>query len=288
MRLGLALAAFVAACVPAVSEAATDEVCSSISLLSPAQGQHFIGTRPIHFSWSGEPMGTVSRELRLATLNGGETVLPLGGRFSDTVKVKMDGDMGWIIVFKDADGNVLCTSPAGLMKAGAGGGNASASGGSSLSTAVAGDTPPPAKAAVFMNNGRLVIVLQNSPYTGEYTKLVSSNDYDGRTEDLQGSIGLEIHGNDAVNKIYGSNLSDLIYSYDSPDFVNPGPGKDTVDLGKRTLNGTIFGSEGIATADGEADIVYAPSSTLIGGFSVSFNEATSFDGVLDQISGNGN
>ena len=287
MRLGLGLAAAAAVFLPSLA-AAADRECSGIQLLAPSAGAHFFGQRPIMFQWSGEPVGTETRELRLAGLDGSEIVVPLDGRFSDTVKVKMDGDMGWIIVFKDVDGNVLCTSPAGLIQAGAGGGNASASGGSSLSTAVAGATPPPTTAAVFMNNGRLVIVLQNSPYTGEYTKLVASNDYDGRTEDLQGSIGLEIHGNDAVNKIFGSSLSDLIYSYDSPDFVNPGPGKDTVDLGKRTLNGTIFFAEAVATEDSEADILLLPSGTQIGGFSALFNETSGFDNGLDQLLANGN
>jgi hypothetical protein len=270
MRLGLAVAAFAAFVVPSVSYAA-DRVCSDIALLSPSQGQHFIGTRPIHFSWSGEPIGTVTRELHLAALDGSEVVIPLDGRFSDTVKVKMTGDLGWAVVFKDADGKVLCTSPAGLIAAGSGGGSAAGASGGSLSGTVAAATPAaPPKPAVFMNNGRLVIVLQNSPYTGAYTRLVSSNDYDGRTEPLEGAIGLEIHGNDANNALYGSNGPDLIYGYGAGDYVVPGTGQDSIYMGgpPNTLEGDAW-----YTRDGEPDLIVIEPG--IGAAVPAFNAADS-------------
>jgi len=204
------------------------------------------------FEWSGEPVGTETRELRLAGLDGSEIVVPLDGRFSDTVNVKMTGDLGWAIAFKNASGKVLCTSPAGLIRAGAGGGSVQA-GGSSLSTTVAGGATAPAPApqpSVFMQGGRLVIVLQNSPYAGAYTKLINSNDYDGRTEDLQGSSGLEIHGNNAANKIWGSNGADLIFAYGSADYVNAGPGTDTINLGS-----SGGGIDSFYSIDGEADTI---------------------------------
>ncbi|RYG86638.1 MAG: hypothetical protein EON59_09500 [Alphaproteobacteria bacterium] len=227
-------------------------VCSAIAPVSPAAGAHFLGSRPIMFQWSGEPVGTANRELHLARLDGSETVIPLDGRFSDTVKVKMPGDLGWAVVFRDANGKVLCTSLPGVIRAGAGTSGAGTThvspGASSLSTP--GGASAPAVAVVYMNNGRLVIVLQNSPYAGSYTKLVASNDYDGTNEDLMGASGLEIHGNDAPNRLFGSAGSDLIYGYDSGDYIDPGPGQDEIFLGGAPTDPNAF-----YTRDGQADVV---------------------------------
>jgi Ca2+-binding RTX toxin-like protein len=227
MRFGGVLAAMAAVLVPSLSLAA-DRVCTNIALLSPAYGQHFIGTRPIHFSWSGEPVGTATRELRLASLDGAEVVLPLDGRFSDTLKVKMTGDLGWAVVFRDGDGTVLCVSPAGLIAAGAGGGSLDGAPATSLSSSVAG-TP-----AVFMRNGRLVIVLQNSPYTGPYTRLIASDNYDGTGEDLMGAIGVELYANNANNTVRGTNGNDIIHLYAGTDTTNGGPGNDDTYMGSGT------------------------------------------------------
>lgn len=228
MRLGGVLAAVAAVLVPSLSFAA-DRVCANIALLSPAYGQHFIGTRPIHFSWSGEPVGTATRELRLASLDGAEVVLPLDGRFSDTLKVKMTGDLGWAVVFRDGDGNVLCVSPAGLIAAGAGGGSLDGAPGASLSSSVAGTAP-----AVFMKNGRLVIVLQNSPYTGPYTRLIASDNYDGTGEDLMGAIGVELYANNANNTVRGTSGNDIIHLYAGTDTTDGGPGNDDTYAGSGT------------------------------------------------------
>ncbi len=175
----------------------------------------------------------MSRELHLAALDGSEVVIPLDGRFSDTVKVNMNGDLGWAVVFKDADGKVLCTSPAGLIAAGAGGGQNAGGSAGSLSGTVAGTAPgatPPAAAApkpvVFMKDGRLVIVLQSSPYTGPYTKLVAADNYDMTTEDLMGAAGVEFHGNNLANKVIGSPGNDLIWLYDGNDQAEGGAGDD--------------------------------------------------------------
>lgn len=225
MRLCLAIAAFVAVFMPSVSLAAANRVCSGIDLLSPARGQHFIGTRPMHFSWSGEPAGTVTRALHLAALDGSEVVIPLDGRFSDTVKVRMTGDLGWAVVFKDANGKVLCTSPAGLLRAGSGGGQAPGTASSLSSTSAAA---PPPLVVVFTKNGRLVIVLQDTPYTGQYSKLVSSDDYDMSNEDLMGAAGIEFHGNDRRNVITGSPGNDLIWLYGGNDEAEGGLGDDVL------------------------------------------------------------
>ncbi len=235
---------------------AADRVCSSIQLLSPSQGQHFIGSRPIHFSWSGEPEGTVTRALHLASLDGSEVVLPLDGRFSDTVRVKMTGDLAWAVVFRDADGKVLCTSPAGLIAAGAGGGqNAGASAGS-LSGTVAGAppaavpaAPPPRLVAGFTNNGRLVIVLQNTPYTGQYSKLVTADNYDLSTEDRMGTSGFEFHGNNIGNAVTGSPYNDLIWLYNGNDQAEGGAGNDILVGGEG--NDTLTD-----TAQNDADTLY--------------------------------
>ncbi len=108
-----------------------------------------------------------------------------------------------------------------------------------------------------MNNGRLVIVLQNSPYTGAYTKLVNSDSYDGSAEDLQGSDGLEIHGNDQSNFLIGSAKSDLIYGYGAADLLNGGAGKDELHFG---LPPTL---EKVQSNDGEVDKIYS-TGTIIG------------------------
>jgi len=250
MRLSLALAAFAAVLLPSASLAATNRVCSAIDLLSPASGHHFIGTRPIHFSWSGEPAGTVSRELHLAALDGSEVVMPLDGRFSDTVKVKMTGDLGWAVVFKDANGKVLCTSPAGLLHAGSGssGGQAvgsmeSLAGPGSPGAAAAG-APPQRLVVGFTNNGRLVIVLQDTPYTGQYSKLVADG-YDMSTEDLMAAIGVEFHGNGQDNVVTGSLGNDLIWLYDGNDHATGGLGDDILvgGNGNDILDDTAGGSD---------------------------------------------
>ncbi len=258
MRLGLAVAALAAVFVPSVSYAA-DRVCSSIQLLSPASGQHFIGTRPIHFSWSGEPIGTVTRELHLAALDGTDVVTPLDRRFSDTVKVKMTGDLGWAVVFKDADGKVLCTSPAGIIAAGSGGGSSARADGGSLSSTVAGVTPAaPAKpvdprlVVGFTNNGRLVIVLQNTPYTGQYSKLVAADDYNMTAENLMGADGVEFHGNNVRNVVTGSQGKDLIFLYDGADVAVGGRGDDIIVGG----NGDDNLSDPLL---GDRDILYGGS-----------------------------
>lgn len=257
MRLGLAVAAFAALFVPSVSYAA-DRVCSSIALLSPAQGQHFIGSRPIHFSWSGEPVGTVTRELHLAALDGSEVVVPLDGRFSDTVRVRMTGDLAWAVVFKDADGKVLCSSPIGLIAAGAGGGQNAGGSAGSLSGTVAGAAPaapaapPPRLVAGFTNNGRLVIVLQNTPYTGQYSKLVTADNYDMTNEDLMGASGVEFHGNNLRNDVTGSPKNDLIYLYDGDDKAEGGAGDDILVGG----NGIDTLSDIAPTNINDRDILY--------------------------------
>lgn len=283
MRLGLAVVAFAAFVVPSVSYAA-DRVCSSIALLSPAQGQHFIGSRPIHFSWSGEPIGTVSRELHLAALDGSEVVIPLDGRFSDTAKVKMTGDLGWAVVFKDADGKVLCVSPAGVISAGAGGGSSAGAGGGSLSGTVAGasaipkpsatpapSAPPPDPRFVvgFTNNGRLVIVLQNTPYTGQYSKLVTADSYNMTNEDLMGSSGIEFHGNDAQNIVVGSPGDDIIWLYGANDAAEGGDGDDILVGG----NGADTLEDKTPSNVNDRDVLYGgPGLDNIGSFDDDAND----------------
>jgi len=178
---------------------------------------------------------TVTRELHLAALDGSEVVIPLDGRFSDTVKVKMTGDLAWAVVFKDADGKVLCSSPIRLLAAGAGGGQNAGGSASSLSGTVAGVTPAtvpaapsPRLVAGFTNNGRLVIVLQNSPYTGQYAKLVEADNYDITAADVAGVSGVELHGNNVANKVTGSPKNDLIWLYGGNDEAEGGAGDDTL------------------------------------------------------------
>ncbi|WP_395813598.1 hypothetical protein [Devosia sp.] len=286
MRLGLAVAALAALFVPSVSYAA-DRVCSSIQLLSPSQGQHFIGSRPIHFSWSGEPIGTVTRELHLAALDGSDVVIPLDGRFSDTVKVKMNGDLAWAVVFKDADGKVLCSSPFGLIAAGAGGGGqAAGTSAGSISGTVAGATPaavpagpPPDSRLVvgFTNNGRLVIVLQNTPYAGQYSKLVAADNYHMTNEDLMGATGVEFHGNNVRNVVTGSPGNDLIWLYDGNDQAEGGAGDDILVGG----NGSDLLTDILPFGIDDTDILYSGLSAPPG---IILNDLKTLDGDDNDIS----
>jgi hypothetical protein len=226
MRLTyLTVSALAAAFLSFPASAQSLPVCV-VDLVAPAQGAHFLGSRPIYFQWSGEPAGTASRELHLAGLDGSETVIALDGRFSDTVKVKMTGDLAWVVVFLDAAGNPLCTTPAGLLTKGAGGGNVALSNDSLSGQAGGPGAVAAAKVSVFMNNGRLVIVLQNSPYAGAYTKLVASDNYNATNEDLMGASGIEFHGNNLSNLVTGSPGGDLIFLYDGNDTAEGGAGDD--------------------------------------------------------------
>jgi Ca2+-binding RTX toxin-like protein len=254
MRFGVFVISALAAVlfsVPAIAQSVP--VCQGIELVSPAAGKHFLGSRPIFFRWSGEPVGTISRELHLAALDGSETVVPLDGRFSDTVRVRMTGDLAWAVVFLDANGTPICTTPIGLLAAGPGGGTAGASGSSLSNNSGAAATPPavPAPRLVvgFTNNGRLVIVLQNTPYTGQYSKLVAADSYDLTTEDLMGAMGVELHGNNSANVLKGSPGKDLIYAYGGADTLDGGAGDDL-------LHGGSGNDQLRDPVGGDADILY--------------------------------
>jgi len=262
MRLAyLAVSVVAAAFLSSPVSAQSLPVCASIDLVAPAQGAHFLGSRPVFFQWSGEPTGTASRELHLAGLDGSETVIPLDGRFSDTVKVKMTGDLAWVVIFLDAAGKPLCTTPAGLLTKGAGGGKVALS--TDSLSGQAGGPGAAAKVSVFMNNGRLVIVLQNSPYTGAYTKLVAADNYDATNEDLQGASGLEVHGNNAVNLITGSPGADLIYGYGAADYIIPGAGADTIYMGNSVGGAGLLGNAW-NTIDGEPDVIHVETGSYYG------------------------
>jgi hypothetical protein len=273
-RTNLTISALAAAFLAFPASAQSLPACPNIDLVAPAQGAHFLGSRPIFFQWSGEPAGTASRELHLAGLDGSETVIPLDGRFSDTAKVKMTGDLAWVVVFLDAAGNPLCTTPAGLLTKGAGGGKVALSN-DSLS-GQAGGPGAPAKVSVFMNNGRLVIVLQNSPYTGAYTRLVASDSYDGTGEDLMGASGLEIHGNGNSNTVTGSPKHDLIFLYGGSDTAEGGAGNDTILGGEG--NDTVRD-----TAAGDSDVLYGgPGDDYVDAFDGDPNDS-SFGGSDTDI-----
>lgn len=230
MRLGLfALPAIAAGLFSLPASAQSLPTCANIALVAPANGSHFLGSRPIMFRWSGEPVGTVGRELHLAALDGTESVTPLDGRFSDTVNVKMAGDRAWAVVFLDAGGKPLCTTPIGLLVAGSGGGSASRgteAGVPGNSSAAVG--PAPRLVVGFTRDGRLVIMQENSPYTGQYSKLVPAGDYDLTLEDLMGATGVEFHGSNLADNITGSPGSDLIYLYGGDDTAEGGAGDDTL------------------------------------------------------------
>jgi hypothetical protein len=90
----------------------------------------------------------------------------------------------------------------------------------------------------------LVVVLQNSPYTGDADIDVGSDDFDGSTVNLGTICGLEIHGSDNDNLIVGSLGDDVIFSYDGDDII----------IGD-TMCGDAGGADVIDGGDGDDIIV---------------------------------
>jgi hypothetical protein len=271
--IGLAVA-FSLVAAPALAQSAIP-TCQGIAQTAPADGKNFVGTRPILFSWSGEPAGTVSRQLHLATVDGEEVLVDLDGRYSDTVKVKMNGDIGWIVVFLDRKGAPICATPGSLMVRGTAGGKAVAS----------LDSLSGSSAGYFLKNGRLVVVLRNSPYAGSSSIGIDSDSYNASssTQDLinSGAQGVEVHGNNQPNFIVGSAQSDLIYSYGGNDVVRGGPGRDEIHYGKAT-NLDIS-----QNADGEVDTLYFSSGLGLVGASVAEfpGQVAATDPVIDKVIG---
>lgn len=281
MRTFFAMAALSACLLSTPSLAAMNvPTCSGISPVMPTNGAHFFGTRPVHFVWSGEPVGTVSRELHIATLDGPEQVFDLDGRFSDTVNIRVaKGATAWAIVFRDKNGKALCSSVPGLMNGGFGGGIV-ANGATSLSSnssnsysAPSTPTTPTPPVSIYMKDGRLVIVLRDTPYTGQYTKRIDSDDYDGTSEDLLGASGLEIHGNNVRNVVTGSPGNDIIWLYDGNDVAEGGAGDDV-----------LVGGNGDDTLTDLTPSNVNDTDTLYGGPGDDYLRVVDGD-VLDQVYG---
>jgi Ca2+-binding RTX toxin-like protein len=119
----------------------------------------------------------------------------------------------------------------------------------------------------------LVVVLQNSPYTGNGDINVGSDDFDSSTANLGKICGLEIHGNDNDNFIVGSMGNDVIYGYDGDDDIvgdttcGDASGNDMIDGGDGddiivgdTTCGNGSGNDTINGGDGD-DLIIGDSAT---------------------------
>jgi Ca2+-binding RTX toxin-like protein len=91
-----------------------------------------------------------------------------------------------------------------------------------------------------------VVVLAGSPYVGPAQTVVSTNYFDARETDPSGGVcGLEIHGNDNDNFIYGTWRGDRIFGYGGSNDLYGGSGDDTLAGGWG--NDFIDGGEGTDT-----------------------------------------
>jgi Ca2+-binding RTX toxin-like protein len=146
----------------------------------------------------------------------------------------------------------------------------------------------------------LVVVLQNSPYTGSADINVGSDDFDTSMVNLGTICGLEIHGNDNDNFIIGSMGSDVIYGYGGDDDIigdttcGDAGGNDVIDGGDGddiiigdTMCGNGSGDDTINGGDGDDIIV----GDAIGGDGAGNDNIDAGDGndliVGDTLSGDG-
>jgi len=129
----------------------------------------------------------------------------------------------------------------------------------------------------------LVVVLQNSPYTGDADISVGSDDFDGSTVNLGTVCGLEIHGNDNDNFIVGSLGNDVIYGYGGDDDIvgdtmcGDASGDDVIDGGDG--DDLIIGDTACGNGSGDDTITGGNGSDILIGDSP--NGDGSGDDIID-------
>lgn len=233
-RLSIALAAALVAAPVAAAE--IRECSADVKLSAPGE---FVrsGALP-QFRWTAEPVGTTTRDVVIFPLD--DTTKQSVGK-AEPFKVRLvvgDGSFGWFVVFRDESGATICRSQPGTFTVGR-------------------PTLPPGIVAslsgqggavfdIFMRDGRYVIVLAGSAYTGPYSYLINGNDYDGSASDH----GLEIYGNANNNVVVGSQFADLIYVMQGDDHVTGLAGQDEIHLG------TSVNFDIASTKDNELDTIY--------------------------------
>jgi hypothetical protein len=215
--------------VSTASTAASGEtlrVCAGVKAKSPTAASILEAGRPT-FRWTAEPGTTARREVVVVTLPAGTSqTFPADRPYRlHAGKALGTGAYSWFAVFYNAEGKALCRSPliafsVVLAKPGHGVADNSIFGPQF--------TANPVVAAVIIVNNRVVIVLQNSPYTGPRDVNVAANDFDGTGYVLPtGKVGLEIHGNDLANHLTGSSGSDILFGYGGNDTLIDSTGDDT-------------------------------------------------------------
>src|SRR5262245_19513551 len=116
MLARISVAALVAAmAVPALAQDVR-ECSSEVQLSAPGQ---FVGSGSFPlFRWTAEPEGTASREVVIfAADNTSRQSVGEAQPFKVRLRVP-DGTFGWFVVFRDANGNPICSSAAGAFVVG--------------------------------------------------------------------------------------------------------------------------------------------------------------------------
>lgn len=146
----------------------------------------------------------------------------------------------------------------------------------------------------------LVVVLVGSPTTETADITVTSDNYDGSTEDLGGCRGLRIHGNNNGNVLTGSAGNDQIYGYGGDDIIygdsisGDGSGDDYIEGGDGadnligdSLNGVGSGNDTIHGGN-DADFIYGDSINNDGSGNDQLDGNDANDTIYgDSVSGNG-
>lgn len=241
-------------------------VCTGVELARPAEGAAVSSNTA--FRWSAEWSATARRDLVLVGVTqnaeGGlapgdeaarEEALPFKHKPESRLK---PGSYNWFVVFYDARGNILCTSPVGSFSVGPTRGTAT---GSAESLASSGD------AVTVVVRGNYIVVLFGSPYLADpgnsFDLLLADgdNDYDASGLDLSRYSGVTIHGNDLPNTLTGSGGADIVFGYAGNDVLNGGDGDDELNGGDEsctdyrcnlsgTLGDTLNGGAGNDILDG--------------------------------------
>lgn len=206
-------------CLPAAAQQVP--LCGSdVPILGPpaAVPTHSVPS----FRWSAEPGGTAWREL-VITSTTDPALSRLGRVEAFGAQVRLEkGSYVWFVSFRDARGRLICRTELASIVVGVRRANTMAS--------LAESSSAP---TIYIDaNGRYVIVLQDSRYTGPYTERIASDNFDARNYALGPAIGLVIHGNDRRNEVWGSSGSDVIILYDGNDEAYGGAGDDEMHGGR--------------------------------------------------------
>lgn len=229
-------------CLATVAGAQEVRECpDGIALLGPGSSVPD-GAIPI-FRWNGEPEGTASRQVVvIASAENQAQQVGAAGPFRGSFQLA-EGEYVWFVTFRNAAGSPICRTPVAALEVG---GRIRIAGSSGLTSGDGSSFRGPMK-ITLNGDGRYVVVLRDSPYTGNYSERVDSDDYNGSAFNLAGigATGLEIHGSNVRNVVTGSSGSDLIILYDGNDEANGGPGDDTLHGGRGS--DTITDTAGIDT-----------------------------------------